>query len=189
MILHAPMNGVISGLPDHGLTVEDFADTIWNDVFIGHYHNHKVFDDGKGRRIYSVGALTHQNWGDAESKAGYLLYYPDTGEVKHFETSAPKFVKVEIEDLDTIDVTGNFIKVIGGTTPEEAVELREDLLLAGALGAVVETVARKPAASRGGSSTVAPTIHTILQEYVERTYPGDDLVKLEALEILGEVYE
>lgn len=191
LVIHAPMNGVVTGLPDHGLSVDDFKGEKWDKVFIGHYHNHKRFQVGK-TEVISVGALTHQNWGDVDSLAGYCTWDPATNVVTHHETSAPKFMKVDIDDLTTAEVVDNYIKVVGGTfdKPEDIQEIKDYLLLRGAKAAVVEGVVKRPAVTRSTtSSTVAPTIHSILGEYVDRTYPGESDVKALALEILGEVYD
>lgn len=190
LVLHAPMNGVITGLPDHGLTVDDFEGSGWATVFIGHYHNHRVFHTRSGTRVVSVGALTHQNWGDAESLAGYVVYYPDTNTIEHFETSAPKFVKVHVDDLDEFDPTDNFVKVVGGISRSDADDVRADLILRGAKGVIIEGIAHRPAVTRGASTSAgAPTIQSVLSDYVARTYPGDGDTLREALDILGEVYD
>lgn len=193
LVIHAPMNGVISGLPDHGLTVDDFKDCGFDKVFIGHYHNHKRFQVGK-TEVISVGALTHQNFGDVEHKAGYLLWYPDTGEVKHFTTNAPRFMHVEADrvgDLIPSAAADNYIKVVNGVFESDAEiqAIKDELILKGAKAVVVEGVTKRPAVTRGStSSTAAPTIHSILGDYVKRTYPGDDAVLAEAMDILNEVY-
>src|SRR5690606_6703377 len=76
LIIHAPLNGVIKGIPDHGLAPDDFEGLGFKYVFCGHYHNHRVFDITDGH-VVSVGALTHQNWGDVESQAGYIILGED----------------------------------------------------------------------------------------------------------------
>lgn len=190
LVLHAPMNGVITGLPDHGLTVDDFEDSGWATVFIGHYHNHRVFHTRSGTRVVSVGALTHQNWGDTESLAGYVVYHPDTNTIEHFETSAPKFIKCHVDDLDELDPTDNFVKIVGGISRSDAEDVRADLILRGAKGVIIEGIAHRPAVTRGTStSSGAPTIQSVLSDYVARTYPGDGDTLREALDILGEVYD
>ena len=194
LVLHAPLNGVIKGLPDHGLTPEDFKDCKYDKVFIGHYHNHKSFKVGDCE-VISVGALTHQNFGDTENKAGYLLWYPDTGVVEHHETPAPKFVRVfadDVEDIDPSAVQDNYVKVVDGyfDDPTEIQSIKDTMTLKGAKAVIVEGITKRPAVTRSSTATTstAPTIHSILGDYVERTYPGDTDTLVEALEILNEVY-
>ncbi|WPH68522.1 metallophosphoesterase [Stenotrophomonas phage BUCTxx99] len=193
LVIHAPLNGVIKGLPDHGLTPDDFKDCKYDKVFIGHYHNHKSFTVGKCE-VISVGALTHQNFGDVNNLAGYLMWYPDTGEVKHFTTKAPRFMHVEADrvgDLIPSAAADNYVKVVNGVFESDAEiqAIKDELILKGAKAVVVEGVTKRPAVTRGSTSgTAAPTIHSILGDYVTRTYPGDDAVLAEAMDILNEVY-
>lgn len=193
LVLHAPLNGVIKGLPDHGLTPDDFKDCKYDKVFIGHYHNHKSFKVGKCE-VISVGALTHQNFGDVDNLAGYLLWYPETGVVEHHTTSAPKFMRVFADDvayLDEDQCRDNYIKVVDGYYDDAAEidAIKNGLILKGAKAVVVEGITKRPAVTRGTtSSSSAPTIHSILGDYVRRQYPGEDPVLIEALDILNEVY-
>jgi DNA repair exonuclease SbcCD nuclease subunit len=193
LVIHAPMNGVIKGLPDHGLTVDDFKDCGFDKVFIGHYHNHKSFKVGK-TEVISVGALTHQNFGDVEHRAGYLLWYPDTGKVEQFATKAPRFIHVpadRVQDLVPGAAADNYIKVVDGEFENEAEiqAIRDELILKGAKAVVVEGITKRPAVTRGTTTTsAAPTIHSILGDYVQRTYPGDEAALAEAMDILNEVY-
>lgn len=188
LVIHAPLNGVITGIPDHGLSPNDFKGLGFKRVFCGHYHNHRRFGVGL-TDVFSVGALTHQNWGDVGSKAGYLILEP-TG-VRHVETSAPKFIKVSADDIATHSDTyyaDNYIKVVDGdfTDPADVQAVKDDLLLRGAKHVTVEGLTRRPVATRGVVKTgSAPTIETILGDYLDRTYPGDTDVKATALEIIG----
>jgi hypothetical protein len=192
LVLHAPLNEVIVGVPDHGLSPEDFDRTGVNIVFCGHYHNHKAFVTPDGfTSIYSVGALTHQNWGDTESRAGYIIVGSSVNQV---ETSAPKYRKINVVDLEDVPAdyyADNYIKVVGGsfTDPSEIQAIKDELLLKGAKAVVVEGLVKRPVATRGTTTTTAPTIETILGEYLDRTYPGEGDVKMEALEILRMVSE
>lgn len=189
LIIHAPLNGVLDHLPAHGLNPSDFDDSGITHVFCGHYHNHRAFPY-KGGTAYSIGALTHQNWGDVGSKAGYIIYDPDTGVVEHHETSAPKFVKVDVADILTSDqVIGNYVKVIGGTFTNqlEVEELRDEVILMGARAVEVEGLVTKPAVTRSGTATTAPGLSDILADYIDRNYPGEAEVKRLALEFIKEV--
>lgn len=52
-IIHAPIDGVIAGLPGHGLTPARLATLGYRNIYAGHYHHHKAFEGG----AVSVGAL------------------------------------------------------------------------------------------------------------------------------------
>lgn len=186
LVIHAPLNGVIMGIPDHGLNPKDFEGLGYHTVFVGHYHNHKAFDF-IGGKAYSVGALTHQTWGDADALAGYCLYYPDTGEVEHFETSAPRFVKVDHRDVDThMDVQDNYIKVVGGEYhhPSEIEEVRDAMIVRGAKSVQVEGLVTKPSVTRAMTTSAAPSVESILSDWIDRKYPGEPDVKTLALGFL-----
>lgn len=107
LMCHAPIDGVIYGLPEHGLTAQQLADFGFKNVFCGHYHNHK--DLGQG--VYSVGALTQNSWSDIGSKAGFVIV--DEGNVIWYESQAPKFVEIT-PDFDKKHlkdfVEGNYVR-------------------------------------------------------------------------------
>lgn len=69
LYMHAPLNGVLSGIPDHGFSPDELQAYGFKRVFCGHYHNHKDFGV-----VVSVGALTHQTFSDVGSKAGFVLH-------------------------------------------------------------------------------------------------------------------
>jgi len=138
LILHAPVNGVIAGIPDHGFWAAELAKHGFKNVFVGHYHNFKEFAGG----VYSVGATTHQTWSDVNTKAGYLI--AKDGVVTHHESKAPKFVDFDLGwDIDeTIEhCAGNYIRVrLGEATDEEITFLRDHLTGLGAKGVVVQAI-------------------------------------------------
>ncbi len=190
LVLHAPLNGVIDTIPDHGLSPADFEGTIYQRVFVGHYHNHKALSYAGGW-AYSVGALTHQTWSCAGNRAGYCIYTPG-GTLDQYETQAPKFLKMDFENLDIYAdaiISDNYIKVTGGTfTDPAAVQaVKDGLLLRGAKAVVVEGLSRRHAATRTGAiSTSAPTLDLILGEYMDRLYGANPQAKTLALGFLKE---
>jgi DNA repair exonuclease SbcCD nuclease subunit len=137
LVIHAPVDGVLAGIPSHGLTAAMLAELGFRRVFAGHYHNHRDFGNG----VYSIGALTHQTWSDVGSKAGYLLVYEDR--VEHYETQAPRFVDIQPEDLADPEVLkgkalGNYTRVsLVAPTAEEEAATRKALTEAGSAGILI----------------------------------------------------
>lgn len=179
-IIHAPVDGVLPHLPSHGLDADRLADCAYRRVFAGHYHNHKDLGDD----VYSIGALTHQSWGDVGSRAGFCIAYPDR--VEQFETSAPQFL--DIESSDPKDFAGNFVRArLEFEKPEEIEKLRAEILSHGALGVhimpVRKTVVTRVATSASVTST--GTIEESIQNYTTKQGLGGDELRL-ALEILNE---
>ena len=155
LILHAPIDGVIKGLPDHGLTDTYLAGLGYRRVFSGHYHNHKDFGNG----VYSIGALAHHTWGDIGSKAGFLVV-PDGGApVKWFKSHAPEFVDLDgdaaTDDLELL-VDGNFVRVkIASTSQKDVQELRTFLEKCGAKGVTILAQKASAVEARTGSTVSA----------------------------------
>jgi hypothetical protein len=189
LIIHAPLNKVISGIPDTGLDPDWLAGFGFRNVFCGHYHNHKSFCDGK---VWSIGASNHQNWGDVHSKAGVMLV-AGKGEnsiVKFKETTAPKFVEMDVNTKfpDFSNVNGNFVKVktVDLTAPE-CRALRDELM--SDYGAKDVTVSnRVTAESEAGDRDVETSINSL--EKSVYTYAKDkfsDEVAKVCREIIQEV--
>lgn len=152
-IIHAPIDGVLPHLPSHGLAASALAETGFNRVFSGHYHNHKDLGDD----VYSVGALTHQTWGDIGSLAGYIIV--DGGEVTHYETSHPKFVDLSGDEEDSEAAEkcdGNYVRVRGEFENEtDLKEIRQGVLDLGALGVTVIPI-KTVTVNRAGETVTAP---------------------------------
>lgn len=146
LIIHAPVDGIISGLPDHGLSADYLSKLGFKRVFSGHYHNHKDF----GNDVYSIGALTHQTFSDIGSKAGYLTV--DEGEVTHRETSAPKFVDINEDNYEQAEELsrGNYVRCgITLSKDSEINELREQFESWGARGIIINQIRDRTITERG----------------------------------------
>lgn len=167
VIIHAPVNGVIAGIPEHGLNAEELAAYGFRRVFVGHYHDHRVFCDGK---VISVGATTHQTWSDPGTKAGFLLVYEDR--IEHFESMAPQFIDLhtsEVEsDLELMALcAGNYVRLkTGPMTNAEKIKLEEDLRASGALGVNIITEAKKTVTRTGTSVAASKTLEASTAEYI-----------------------
>ena len=177
VIIHAPVDGVISGLPDHGLTDKYLADLGFNRVFSGHYHDHKDFGNG----VYSIGATTHQTWSDVGKKAGFLMVYPT--EVKRFASHAPSFIDIfgDMDEEELMSCDGNYVRVrIGKATPTEINDIRDDLINLGALGVIVQAVKETVIEERSaGIAATSISLEQSVAEYVDKVF-GDnvDLITL-----------
>lgn len=172
VVIHAPVNGVLNGIPPHGLDSDYLASLGFRRVFAGHYHNHKHFGNG----VYSIGALTHQTWSDVGTKAGYCLVYPDR--VDWFESHAPKFVSLpdgfleEAEEVDMLDACdGHYVRAtLKSATAVEEAEVRARIEAAGAKGIIlrnskasVETITRRSETLEG-----VETIDQAVAKFAER---------------------
>lgn len=168
VIIHAPMNGVIKGIPDHGLEARELAAYGFRRIFCGHYHDHKVFEGGK---VISVGAGQHQTWGDPGSLAGYLIVFEDS--IVHYQTAAPLFVDLhhsEVADEHELAaaVKGNYVRFkVASMTEEEKRALDAELRGYGALGVNIITEGKKVVTRTGTTVSASKTLEASTGEYVE----------------------
>lgn len=188
LIIHAPIDGVIVGLPDHGLDADWLFSLGFNRVFSGHYHNHCEFDK---RRVWSIGALAHHTWSDVGSKAGFLIVKQDT--VKWYKSHAPEFVEItaatSMEDIPLL-ADGNYVRAkINSTKSKDTEELRSYLEDNGAAGVVI--LAQKEAATRvrGGSTiTAGASMAVSVNDFIKaQGYKNHEKLALTCQDILNEV--
>ena len=189
VVMHAGINGVLMGLPDHGLDAAEVAAFGFKRVFSGHYHNHKVMEDG---RVISIGATTHQTWSDIATKAGFLLVYPE--KVVFYDSHAPKFVEINDEtdpDEVALIVDGNYVRVRGkSATDAEINEFRRDFEKLGAKGFSYQGVREVVSARTGGVSHKATSIESSVTEFVKaRAFnPAEEtFIAAAALDVLAAV--
>lgn len=188
LILHAPIDDVIPGLPAHGLTSEWLAKLGFKRVFSGHYHNHKDFGNG----VYSIGAIAHHTWSDPGTKAGFLLVTDD--EVKFNKSHAPEFIDIDasMDEMEVaLAVDRNYVRAkINKSKTEDVEKLREFLIKSGAKGIVINAI-REPVRTRAVASLKAgSSIETSLGEYITKSDAIEADIKAEvtarAVAILGE---
>jgi DNA repair exonuclease SbcCD nuclease subunit len=187
LIIHAPIDGVIEGLPDHGLSGDWLAELGFKRVFSGHYHNHKEITPGK---VWSIGALTHQTWGDVGSKAGFLVV--SESEVKWHSTHAPQFVDIDA-GMDPTEVTlrcdGNYVRVkVSNAKPSEVSAIRDGLMKQGALGVNVNVV-KTASTGRAATSTVkaGASVEVQVTDYIKGAgFEHAELVAQGAIAVLAE---
>lgn len=161
VVIHAPINKAIPGMPDVGVEAEDLAGLGFRYVFAGHYHNHKEVLPG----VISIGALTHHNWGDLGTQAGYMLVYDD-GSYAQFETSAPKFIELEPETAHPSFVAGNYVRLRAVIDDEEeGVKLKMELTAMKPKG-VATNFTRRTSVMAGSAATSATSCIDSLESSV-----------------------
>lgn len=153
LILHAPIDGVIDGIPPHGLDAAYLKALGFKNVFCGHYHHYKYFGDG----VYSIGALAHHTWSDIGSKAGFLIV--DDTDVRWFKSHAPEFVEITTEtDPDEIAMTvdGNYVRAKLKSAKQSDVEdSRQFLMDQGAKGVIIVVEREAAGITRTGATVKA----------------------------------
>lgn len=182
LMIHAPVDGVISGIPSHGLNSAYLGTLGFKRVFAGHYHNHKDFGNG----VYSVGALTHNSWSDLNSKAGFLI--ATDYEVKWFETHAPKFIEIDgsMNETDIIlSSSGNYVRctISPGSSQADIEGVRQFLMDNGAKGVVILSQKKILEVERAEVSSIkaGASIETSITDYVNKLGVGDQTEVLNKL--------
>lgn len=188
LILHAPIDGVIPGLPDHGLTADWLGSMGFRSVYSGHYHHHKEFD----HNVFSIGALAHHTWSDVGSKAGFLVV-GSTGP-KWFKSHAPEFVEIHGgTDPDEIPllVDGNYVRAkINSTKTKDVEELRGYLESCNAKGVVILAQKEATASVREGGSTIkaGASLEVSVTDFIKaQGYANADKLAILCQEILTDV--
>ncbi|MCU6236718.1 metallophosphoesterase [Morganella morganii] len=160
LIIHTSINKAIPGMPDVGMEAEEFEGLGFRYVLSGHYHNHKEVIPG----VISIGALTHQNWGDIGTTAGYMLINED-GSYSQHSTSAPVFIELE-GDMDESLIKGNYVRIRAVIKDDEAGKYLEEVaVLMGAAG-VTRNFTKESALAGAGEATAATARIDSLKESV-----------------------
>lgn len=196
LILHAPIDGVIPGLPDHGLTAEWISELGYGKVWSGHYHNYKEMAGGA---VVSIGALCHHTWSDIGARAGFHVI-TEEGSTWH-ATHLPRFI--DIDELVGSSITpeevpmvvdGNYVRIrVEASKVKEVEDAREELLKMGAAGVLVRALPKPDAALTRVASTVhaGSSIEASVVDFAKATFAtpelsADDIAR-EALDILNTV--
>lgn len=187
VVMHAGIDGVLSGVPAHNLPASYLAGLGFKRVFAGHYHHHCTFEDGK---VVSIGATGHQTFSDIGTKAGFLLIYPDR--IVHRASHCPQFVEVTSEtDPDEISliVDGNYARVRGmKLTDRQINETRKELLGMGAKGVSFQVERVTDAVRTGAVVTPTTTLEGSVAAYVaSKSFTNPAAVQARCAAILAEV--
>lgn len=182
LIIHAPIDGVIEGLPHHGLDPDFLAGLGFKRVFAGHYHNHRQMHPGVAvprgpervltpdekwkpeefdcyGEVWSIGALAHHTWSDVGSRAGFLIV---GDEVTWRKSHLPEFVDVgkalefcTPEELPFV-VDGNYVRVrVEASKVKEVEAAKKELLDMGARAVLVQAEPKAPAREGTTVATVS----------------------------------
>lgn len=181
--LHAPLNGVIKGIPDIGLDPHSEGTFGFKRLFAGHFHNQKCFE---GTNVWSIGALTHQTWSDVGSVAGWLLVGGDFE--RCMESFAPKFRDYDPTRFEIEEYAGDYVRITGLDLEEAEIKLLRQELAKHAAGVVVHAVPKSKVVSRTGVTRAsAASLESSVSDFIgkaEIEHRAD--VEQECLDILSE---
>lgn len=187
LVIHAGIDGVLSGVPGHDLSPAYLAGLGFKRVFAGHYHHHCVFEGGK---VVSIGATGHQTFSDIGTKAGFLLVHEDR--IQHFASHCPSFVEVTgatpEEDVPLI-VDGNYVRVRGmKLTDRQINDVRKSLIDAGARGVSFQVERVTEAVRAEGVVKAAATLEDSLGAFVKsKGFANEAAVSARCAQILSDV--
>jgi DNA repair exonuclease SbcCD nuclease subunit len=167
LIIHAGIDGVIKGLPDHGLDAAYLNGLKFYRTFAGHYHHHKKLAE----RVWSVGALTHQTWSDIGSKAGFVIVHDGGDGVKWFASHAPSFIEIDgvtkPEDIPLL-VDGNYVRAkIVSSKSSEIEGLRKFLTDAGALGVTIVSQPKTGVTRTASTVKAGASLEVSVTDYIK----------------------
>lgn len=175
LIIHAPMNGIIQGIPDHGFNPAELKAFGFKYVFSGHYHDHKEPVPG----VFSIGSLTHQTFSDIGTRAGFLIV-SENG-VEYRASHAPSFVEVTplTDPVDLVSmVDRNYVRAKMPIQDEsEVAKIRSELEALGAAGVIVHPIREAKVVARSEVITKTGTINESVHEYIKQSVGSGDLEK------------
>lgn len=186
LVIHAPLNGVLKGLPDVCLDPAEVAAWGYKRVFCGHFHNHKEFDGG----VFSIGATTHQTWSDPGTQAGFLIV-TDT-DVEFHETNAPKFVNIDnVGQITRGALNGNYARLrLVDAEPDVIEKAKQDIQDCGALNLVDHSSKKRETIRQTKFDTANITLEASVAGYVDTHLKAGKLdrnrIATEALSVLTE---
>jgi DNA repair exonuclease SbcCD nuclease subunit len=151
LFIHAGIDGVLPGVPAHGLTADALAAFGFRRVWAGDYHNAKELADG---RVISIGAPVQHTWSDVGHRAGWWLVQED--QPRWFASHAPRFIEItgreDPAELPLI-VDGHYVRAkIGTATARDVALWREQLRGMGARGVLIQAVPATTAMRSGAVS-------------------------------------
>ena len=95
---------------ENDLSIDDIPTKGFAGCLFGHFHEHQqLFQNG-----WYVGATHHHNWGDVNTKRGFLhvRVYINSIEFDFIESDAPRFLAINERDLEQVSIREkDFVKV------------------------------------------------------------------------------
>jgi len=183
-VIHAPVNGVIKGIPANGLTPKELGDLRYKAVFVGHYHNHKDFGNG----VYSVGATTHQTWNDPDTAAGFIEMVK--GHVVHHPSEAPEFINIKMHSDLSDKVRGAYCRIQLQNPTDDLLQETIDYLKSNGCAGFVDHSVKTKEVTRKGQSSAGTSTKVAVATYVAKTLDTGEMSKkkiaVEAIDILAE---
>lgn len=187
VMIHAPIDGTLMGIPNHGLSPEELGSLGYRRIFAGHYHHHKDFGNG----VFSIGALAHHTWSDVRSKAGFLIVHPLR--VDWRASLIPSFIDLDdAADKEEAElmIPGNYVRArVTDASMKEVEKAREWINECGAKGCVVQVI---KSASKERSSEVRYSVSTgaSIEESISAfvksaSFRNEDKVQIECQRILA----
>lgn len=105
VLIHAAVGGFVPNI-SKTLDPEFLYGLNCGYVFAGHIHKHGCYKN----KVFSIGSLTQQNFGDMGKKCGFI-YLGAGGVIQHFEAKAPHFIDLNnIKKLDNSLLFANEVK-------------------------------------------------------------------------------
>lgn len=187
LIIHAGIDGVLDGVPSGGLSAVNVAGWGFKRVFAGHYHNHKVMEGGD---VISIGATTHQNWGDIGTKAGFVFVYPDR--IEWQASHAPEFVEISSEDAPEeipLIVDGNYVRIRSMKLSDAEIKtFRKELEGMGARGVSFQVAREAVVAREGAVAGKTSTLDESVDKFIGTLTDIDvAAVKTECADVLSHI--
>lgn len=176
-VIHAPVNGILKGIPDVNLDPVELASFGFNRVFSGHFHNHKELLADK---VWSCGATTHQTWSDPGTLAGFMMVWPDR--VEFHGSHAPSFLDLtRPDDIDPLVISGNYVRIkLTDVTEAEIKAYREELESMGAAGVSINAT-KKLTTTRTATVKSGATLEASVADFIDRDVVSDDKAELQRL--------
>jgi len=110
IMIHQGIDDPESDIPPSGINPDFLCDGHNATVFAGHYHGHKIYNDGQ---CIQIGAPLQHSFSDIGSERGCLIFDTDIQEAVFYPISvAPKFVEIDkLTKKIEKEIAGNFIRI------------------------------------------------------------------------------
>lgn len=188
VMIHAPITGFVPHI-SKGLDPEKLMELNCRYVFAGHIHKFGCYKD----KVYSIGSLTQQNFGDAGKKLGFL-YLGKNGFVQQIETKAPHFLdlnstKISNSPVFIKEVQNSFVRVtLENVSEEDKRKVEKELKALKPLNLDIRFAPKTVSARKEVLATSKLTSQEVTLKYIDKQkFNYIDETKQAALKILETV--